>query len=228
MHGNDGWKNDLEIMDEVDEYARKKADELLSWDRAKFRLWTDRDSEFSYEKFRTQYRADLNGLLGLEFETEPIRHPPNPNPHHMALRIDAFAIYKIGKTLPTALRDALAIVLAFIATSPYPFLLVAWGAMSFIELVRLFRSGYEKLEDENERLVFEAVHTLSAETAVTNYDALEDGNFHSAIEVVAPTKDRIIEVLQPKLSREDIEKTLQALKQRDVFAETAGRWRIVF
>ena len=144
----------------------------------------------------------------------------------LALRLGTGAVYKLVPTLREVLPNFVGLLFAGLTATNYFVLYSLWVGLSSIQIIKQLLSGFERLEDEVERAVFEGIYVIQGRVSVRDYDALAAQEFERAYATIAPTGMDLARHFAELFSSEQIEGALQSLKSREILSEDNGRWTI--
>jgi hypothetical protein len=150
-------------------------------------------------------------------------------------------VVRVGPTFDEIKWSTVALVSNFLTLSTFD---TATGLLLLGRAIKDVRTifvalahSWERVTDPTERAVLEAICILQASLSLTNYDALQQGRFEDAFGRVAPEELEIKSAVRASArqwdrdgppSDERISHALQALRERKVLEEHAGRWSVIF
>jgi hypothetical protein len=141
------------------------------------------------------------------------------------LRIGNGRVLHIRKAARTVLVDGLGIVFAFGASTSSE-LYEGWLGIRVIDILNKLLSSYQKISEENERMVFEEIYRLHQEFAVVNYEALRNLDFSQAYGRLNPTTSDLVASLGDAMDEDLVKQALESLQQRDILEARNGHWAI--
>lgn len=213
------WITDLKIKDMVAD----KAKEL----QQQFQEWKQPDMPGPNISHIVNAFDSVNSVLDELFEHKVIAFTGLLSPF-AELRVRANAVYKVIPTLMNTAVHGISLVIAVLAVTTFSNLFLIWAGVgvNVVTIVYKLYKGWEILSDPDERLVFEEIFKLQGKLVTVNYDAVKNKDFDAAYGTVSPPTDDIAAAIGNRLSRRELEKTLAALKNRDVVHQRRGRWSI--
>jgi hypothetical protein len=141
------------------------------------------------------------------------------------LRIAPCIAYKVVPTIVEALTEGLTIILVLLSASDYTNLTRLRSLAGMAKIVKILYDGWEKIQDPDERLVFEEIHRLSTKAVLLNHDAYAMRDFQKAYGYRAPTTPDLAAALGTRISTSCLEKTLLALEKGKIIRRSKkGGW----
>ncbi len=212
------WISDKDVLTRVHEKSKQIQAAFTEWPTSSVRP----DVAVLQEFFQ-----NASKLLQERVETHIVHQRFDPLAP-AELRVKPGAVFKVKSAALDAGINALALILAVVATTPWPILFSVWVGLSVLNLFKLLFSNYENLVDPDERLVFEAIFRCQGRLCVISYEALRNKNYDEAYGTVNPNIAAIEKEIGDTLTNREIMKALASLKSRGVLSERNGRWSIAF
>jgi hypothetical protein len=175
-----------------------------------------------------------------------IHDPLDPK---MMARLGYGRVLKVMPTLNKLKLEVIGFIGIVLAVSDWNKLAIIATACSaappFVNSVKALLSAWERLEDNEEIIVFETVSLLQNSLVISNFDAYDDGDMDNAFEYLTPTLDEIGDFIldnyperqlipEPWLKEANSEfkkqllKVLNNLSERGILRERNLQWSIVF
>lgn len=212
------WIADTDILDRINKESKRIQREFPEWPKSSIRP----DVKMLQEFFKAAPK-----LLKESVETQ-IVHQKFDLEAHTEIRVKMGAIFKVKSTALDIAVDALSLILAVCATTPWSLLFIIWVGFSFLDLVQKLWKGYESLLDPDEIHVFEAIFRCQGRLCTINYDAVKEKNYNDAYGTVNPSVVEIENEIRGAHNKHQIVKTLANLKSRGIIVERDGLWSIAF
>jgi hypothetical protein len=179
-------------------------------------------------KIIAEIQNDMHSLLQERFEMKII-HPEDRTPFLMGIRIQEYCVYKVGDALRNGTVKFLGLVAAGYAltlvTGP-----IGWIAptLATYEFFKTIITAFEKIEDPDEKQIFETIYKLERTPVIVDHDAYKRKDHTKAYGYGHkwPTFDEIKNELGDQLSDKEIKKSLVSLKKRGILGKNNGRWKI--
>ena len=141
-------------------------------------------------------------------------------------RVKPYTVFHIGKALRLAIIEGLGLFLAYAGLNAISPLYGIWFGYKTIDIVKRFIDCYEKLDKNDEKIVFETVYMLQAQSAEENIESLKEINFTKAFGELSPLEILITDKLKYKLEPEKVIDILHDLKTREILGKKKGKWSV--
>jgi hypothetical protein len=146
----------------------------------------------------------------------------------LEFRIGAGRVFHLREALRVILIDGLGLFFAFATTSGFGALLYAWCFISSADLINRFMKCFEKLDDPQERLVFETVYELQNQRASRADDSGADAPADEQYARLSPDANEIQALIADEMELSEVRDVLRGLAARDIVTERDGRWSVNF
>lgn len=230
----DGYYTDVGLLEEIRKRGKKVEDRFLAWIEnshhvAKWYDWQE-SQEADAAGLKVSDELDTGHKLIREYADEyyAISYPPEPPSSAVYVRIYPNAVLHLGKGVRTAVLEALELLLAYMGAPALPHLFFMWFSFRLYELGKKLVACYERLEDEDEKAVFETIYRLQNQQCVADYDALRSRKFDDAYASMSPRIEDIVSEVAPKRSKKHIADVLTRLAKRGILEVRDGRWSVKF
>jgi hypothetical protein len=211
-----GWARQEDVITEAVQTCIKFINEMTSSVRDERRLG-------EFEPLLKTLRRDP-----WPYESRYVIEPDSRFDHMLGVYIAPGTILKIGGTLRKSIVPALGVVLYSAATTNTGGLLYLGYLVFGWPLVQNLASAFEKVEDPDDFLVFEAVAAISAELRIVDTVALDRENFTLAYGKCAPFIEDIVRRLGSKVPEHTVKKSLASLSSRNILVCVDQRWSVSF
>jgi len=172
-------------------------------------------------KIENETHRALAGVFQTNYITQPRED------YLLAFRLRQFCVYKLGKASKDGLLKFLGIVAAGYALTPItgPLAWIAPGIAGW-EFIKSIVLAYERIEDPDEKMVFETIYILERRPIIVDYRAYEKEDFLNAYGHAWPNIDDLNNELNGKLTEKELKKALVSLKARGIISNKQNRWQI--